>query len=55
MIYKKKRKGICFISVLQIYELYFNLQNILEKIFKKMKFLKIKIFKIKICKNLKIE
>lgn len=27
MIYKKKRKGICFISVLQIYELYFNLQN----------------------------
>lgn len=54
MIYKKKRKGIWFISVLQRYELYFNLQTFSRKIFKKMKFLKIKNFKIKICKNLKI-
>ena len=33
MIYKKKRKGICFIFVLQIYELYLNCTNILEKNF----------------------
>lgn len=54
MIYKKKRKGICFISVLQRYELYFNLQTFSRKIFEKMKFLKIKNFNFKICKNLKI-
>lgn len=35
MIYKKKRKGICFISVLQRYELFFNLQNFLENYFLK--------------------
>lgn len=35
MIYKKKRKGICFISVLQIYELYFNLQNFSRFFFEK--------------------
>lgn len=53
MIYKKKRKGICFISVLQRYELYFNLQTFSRKIFEKMKFLIFKNFKIKICKKSK--
>lgn len=54
MICKKKRKGICFISVCKYKNYFFNLQTFSRKIFEKMKFLKIKNFKIKICKNLKI-
>lgn len=48
MIYKKKRKGIRFISVLQRYELYFNLQTFSRKIFEKMNNF---IFKIIFVKN----
>ena len=42
------------VLTLQMYELYVSLQTFSRKIFEKMKFLKIKNFKIKICKNLKI-